>query len=66
MQRKLSGDENDGTLLPDAPNVDDSPMMHHRRVDYSNNPFASKEIEGLMSVVDLASEDESKLSNRSH
>ena len=58
MQRKMSGGEGDGTL---SPQVDDSPMMQHRRGD----PFASKEIEGLMSVADIASEDESKLSNRS-
>ena len=61
MQRKLSGGEGDGTLSPRASNADDSPMMQHRRGD----PFASKEIEGLMSVADIASEDESKLSNRS-
>ena len=54
----MSGGEGDGTL---SPQVDDSPMMQHRRGD----PFASKEIEGLMSVADIASEDESKLSNRS-
>ena len=59
MQRKMSGGEGDGTLSPQL--ADDSPMMQHRRGD----PFASKEVEGLMSVADIASEDESKLSNRS-
>ena len=65
MQRKMSGDEIDGTLSPHRNNADDSPMMRHLGGEYSRNQFASKEIEGLMSVADIASEDESKLSNRS-
>ena len=65
MQRNLNdGEKVVGTLSPTASN-DDSPIMRHHRGEFSNNPFASKEIEGLMSVVDIASEDESKLTNRS-